>query len=424
MLWIVVPSGMLGERQGVPDPGLGLGAGDDDVADLQAVGQEHVALLAVTVVKEADPGRAVRVVLDRRELGRHAELVALEVDDAVVLLLAAAAVANGQAALVVAAGAALLRLEERLVGLLGGDLLERRAGHEPPAGRGGLVASQRHGYTPSKNSIFWPAASVTIALRQGVVQPRDPAALGAAALLLGLRREDVDRRDLDLEELLDGRLDLDLGRVVVDRERVLAVLRLVHRLLADDRPDDHLVGGERHAYTSSICARAGCSITIVSALSRSTTLSESASMTSTRAGSGPRGQALVRAGATIRTRPSTLRSSRTPTRSRGPDLLEPERVDDPDGVAAELGGQRAEEREALHLAGQALGVRARMGTEDHAAAGEVRRRAWSPGGPGRCPSGDTASCRRRRPRRASSCRGCRAGDRPAGRSRPGGGRRR
>src|SRR5664280_2838625 len=116
-------------------------------------------------------GRAARRPNDLGALGRHADLVAPEVDDAVVLLLAAAAVANGQAALVVPARAALLRLQERLVGLLGGDLLERRAGHEPSAGRGGLVAPERHPYTPSKNSIFWPAASVTIALRQGVVQP-------------------------------------------------------------------------------------------------------------------------------------------------------------------------------------------------------------------------------------------------------------
>ena len=49
--------------------------------------------------------------------GRHAELVALEVDAAVVLLLAAAAMADGEAALVVAAGAADLRLEQRLVRL-------------------------------------------------------------------------------------------------------------------------------------------------------------------------------------------------------------------------------------------------------------------------------------------------------------------
>ena len=105
----------VGERQGVADPRLGLGPGDDDVADLEAVGQEHVALLAVAVVEQADAGRPVRVVLDRRQPGRHAELVALEVDDAVVLLLAAAAMAHGHPALVVAAGAALLRLEERLV---------------------------------------------------------------------------------------------------------------------------------------------------------------------------------------------------------------------------------------------------------------------------------------------------------------------
>jgi hypothetical protein len=35
-------------------------------------------------VEQADPRGAVRVVLDRRELCRHAELVALEVDPAVV----------------------------------------------------------------------------------------------------------------------------------------------------------------------------------------------------------------------------------------------------------------------------------------------------------------------------------------------------
>ena len=88
----------VGDRQGVADPRLGVRPGDDDVTDLEAVGQEHVALLAVAVVEQADPRRPVRVVLDRREAGRHAELVALEVDPAVVLLLAAAAMADGQPA--------------------------------------------------------------------------------------------------------------------------------------------------------------------------------------------------------------------------------------------------------------------------------------------------------------------------------------
>ena len=41
------------------------------------------------------------------------------------------------------------------------------------------------------------------------------------------------------------------------------------------------MGGQAHAYTSSIRASAGCSMRTVSALSRSTTLSESARMTST-----------------------------------------------------------------------------------------------------------------------------------------------
>ncbi len=178
----------------------------------------------------------------------HAELVALEVDPAVVLLLAAAAMANGQAALVVPAGTADLRLEQRLVRLAGRDLLERRAGHLPEAGRGRLVAAQRHAQTPSKNSIFWPGARVTMALRHGRGVADDPAAPRPAPLLLGLGRQDVDRHDrhvLLLVELLDGGLDLDLVGVVVDGERVLAAARLVDRLLADDRAQDDLGRGQR-----------------------------------------------------------------------------------------------------------------------------------------------------------------------------------
>src|SRR3972149_220712 len=60
-------------------------------------------------------------------------------------------VAAGEAALRVATAAALLRLEERLVGLIGGDLLERRAGHEPPARRGRLVTAERHATPPPRS---------------------------------------------------------------------------------------------------------------------------------------------------------------------------------------------------------------------------------------------------------------------------------
>src|ERR1035437_332752 len=132
------------QRQRIPNSSLDLDAGDDYVTDLEAVRQEHVALLAVLVVKQADAGRPVGVVLDRGQLCRHVELVALEVDDAVVLLLAAAAMAHGDRARIVAAGTTLLGLQERLVGFFGRDLLERGPGHAPQTSRGGFVTSQRH----------------------------------------------------------------------------------------------------------------------------------------------------------------------------------------------------------------------------------------------------------------------------------------
>src|SRR4029079_13011685 len=93
------------------------GPGISDVAAAQAVGQEHVALLAVAVVEQADPGGPVRVVLDGGDARRHAGLCGLEVEPAIVRLLAAAAMAHGEAALVVPAGAALLGLEQGLVRL-------------------------------------------------------------------------------------------------------------------------------------------------------------------------------------------------------------------------------------------------------------------------------------------------------------------
>src|SRR5664279_5966317 len=138
----------VGDRQGVADPGLGFGTRDDHVADLQPVGQEHVALLAIAVVEQTDPGRPVRVVLDRGQAGRHAHLVPLEVDPAVVLLLAAAAVADGEPAGVVPARATRLGLEQGLMGLAGRDFLERRPRHSSETGRSRLVAAQGHRQTP------------------------------------------------------------------------------------------------------------------------------------------------------------------------------------------------------------------------------------------------------------------------------------
>src|SRR5690606_20250506 len=72
------------QRHGVACLGLGLGTADDGRADLDLVGGEDVALLAVDVVQQRDVGAAIGVVLDRCHLGGHAFLLASpEVDDAV-----------------------------------------------------------------------------------------------------------------------------------------------------------------------------------------------------------------------------------------------------------------------------------------------------------------------------------------------------
>ena len=90
-------------RQGVARPDLGALTAAQHVADLDPGRGQDVALLAVVVVEQGDAGVAVGVVLDGGHRGRHAVLVALEIDDAVLLLVAAAAVAGRLAAVGVAA---------------------------------------------------------------------------------------------------------------------------------------------------------------------------------------------------------------------------------------------------------------------------------------------------------------------------------
>ena len=94
--------GDVGQRQGVAGLDVGVGAAHDGVAHAQALRMKDVALLAVCVVQKGDAGGAVRIVLDGSHLGRHAVLVALEVDDAVAALVAAALMAGGDAPVVVA----------------------------------------------------------------------------------------------------------------------------------------------------------------------------------------------------------------------------------------------------------------------------------------------------------------------------------
>src|SRR5262249_40211403 len=110
-------------------------AGHNLVADLQLVRRQDVSALAVGVAKQGQARRAVRIVLDRLDLRRHAALVALEIDKPETPFVAAAAVVAGHAAEIVPAAALLQRLNQALLGLGLGNLFEAETRAEPDAVR-------------------------------------------------------------------------------------------------------------------------------------------------------------------------------------------------------------------------------------------------------------------------------------------------
>src|ERR1700733_4349662 len=134
------------ERQRVADLDVGGRTGLDHVADLEQRGREDVALLAVAVVQQREPRRAVGVVLDRGDLRRNRVLGALEIDDAVLLAVAAAFVARRDVAVVVAARVLLAHLDQRPLRILLRDLAEVGGGDEPPRGAGRLIFLYSHLY--------------------------------------------------------------------------------------------------------------------------------------------------------------------------------------------------------------------------------------------------------------------------------------
>ena len=148
-------NGDFGERHAVAglDVHAGL-AGDDGVADLEALGSEDVGLGAIDIVEKRDASGAVRVVLDGRDLGRHVVLQTLEVDATIHALVAAALVTDGDAAVVVTATLLAQRLSERLLGLRGGNLGEVRDRLEAPACARRLEVLDCHYFFPF--CFRWP----------------------------------------------------------------------------------------------------------------------------------------------------------------------------------------------------------------------------------------------------------------------------
>ena len=95
--------GNIPQGQGIPRLDVRFGAGDHHVAHLQILGGQDVALLPVHVMQQGNAGRAVGVVFDGGHLGRHLQLVPLEVDEPVAPLVPPAPVAAGDPAVVVPA---------------------------------------------------------------------------------------------------------------------------------------------------------------------------------------------------------------------------------------------------------------------------------------------------------------------------------
>src|SRR5438552_6694963 len=205
------------ERQAVAHARLGLGTGENGVADLELVRCEDVALLAIAVPEQREAGGAVRVVLDRQHARGDPVLVALEVHDPVSPFLAAAAVARGHAALRVAAGLTQLALGQALLGLVLRDLRVRRRLPEAADRCERFVLLQRHPLDP-----FHEVALDLLTFGDGddgFLPVRSLTDAAAQAPLLAANGHGVHIDDVDLERLRHRGRDLLLRRVLDDLER-------------------------------------------------------------------------------------------------------------------------------------------------------------------------------------------------------------
>jgi hypothetical protein len=142
---MTVPRGNVGDGEAVARLDVGALARDDDIAHLEAVRGQDVALLAILVLNQGDEGGTVGVVLEGEHGGGHVNLVTLKVDDTVLLLVAAALVAHGDSAIAVAARMllelfqqALFRLDPAQTAIVGHRHLAAR-GRGRPEGFNGHV---------------------------------------------------------------------------------------------------------------------------------------------------------------------------------------------------------------------------------------------------------------------------------------------
>ena len=132
------------EGQAVAGLDVGALAADDNIADLQAVGSDDVALDTVSVLDQSDECAAVRIVLQSLDGSGHIGLLTLEVDDTILGAVAAALMADGDTTGVVAAAVLLHRLQQAALGSDLGQDAVIRDGHAAAARSSGAILFDSH----------------------------------------------------------------------------------------------------------------------------------------------------------------------------------------------------------------------------------------------------------------------------------------
>ena len=133
------------QRQVVARLDVGLRAGLNQVALLDAFRGDDVALLTVCVVEQGDACGTVRIVFDLGDARRHAVLVpTTEVDETVLALMATAAMAGGHTAVRVAAASLAFLAYERLLRRGAREVGEIRHGRVTAARSRRLINADSH----------------------------------------------------------------------------------------------------------------------------------------------------------------------------------------------------------------------------------------------------------------------------------------
>jgi len=122
----------ISERQRIAHENIRIGAGDDRLPHLQPMWRQDIPLLPIRIMEQGDEGRPIRIILDRGHARRDAELVPLEINDAIEALMPSTAMADRDMPVVVSTVNPPLADRQRLVRLLGRDLLLGQEGLKPP----------------------------------------------------------------------------------------------------------------------------------------------------------------------------------------------------------------------------------------------------------------------------------------------------